>query len=87
MEQQLEMVNPSYEPAPEEEEILELMLAGRDEGEPWGHTTPAHVRESTSVEKGNESYHLRQLKSAGWIEKVARGFYRFVDDPREGNDE
>lgn len=77
------MVNEEYDPAEAEEEILELMKRGRGAGDPWGHTTPAHVRNELGIKQGNESHHLRQLQSAGWIEKVARGFYRFRADPRE----
>lgn len=77
------MVNEDYEPAEAEDRILALMQRGREEGEPWGHTTPAHVREQLDIGDGNESFHLRQLCSAGWIERVARGFYQFVEDPRD----
>jgi DNA-binding MarR family transcriptional regulator len=77
------MVNEAYEPAEMEEEILDLLKNGRGTGDPWGHTTPAHLRNELDIKEGNESYHLRQLESAGWIEKVARGFYRFRADPRE----
>lgn len=79
----VEMVNPGYEPADTEEEILALLKEGRDSGTPWGYTTPAHLRNELGVPEGTESFHLRQLENAGWIERVARGFYRFVDDPRE----
>lgn len=79
------MVNEDYEPGETEEEILELMQQGRDQDEPWGHTTPAHVRKELDVDEGNESFHLRQLRNAGWIRRVARGFYEFVEDPREDN--
>ena len=77
------MVNTNYNPSEPEEEILALLKEGRAEDRPWGHTTPAHVREELEIEEGNESFHLRQLTNAGWIERVARGFYRFVEDPRE----
>jgi hypothetical protein len=77
------MVNEDYEPGEAEEEILTLMKQGRDVGEPWGHTTPAHVRQELDVDEGNESFHLRQLTNAGWIRRVARGFYEFVEDPRD----
>lgn len=79
------MVNESYEPSQTEEEILNLMKEGRNDGEPWGHTTPAHVREELDIDQGNESFHLRQLHNAGWIYRVTRGFYRFAEDPREEN--
>lgn len=76
------MVNENYEPGETEEAILELLKEGRDQNEPWGYTTPAHVRQELGIEEGNEGFHLRQLRNAGWIEKVSRGFYRFVEDPR-----
>jgi len=77
------MVNEQYSPSETEEEILELLKKGRDEGVPWGYTSPGYLRQELDIDEGNESYHLRQLRSAGWIEKLARGFYRFVEDPRE----
>jgi hypothetical protein len=80
---QPQAVNRDYDPADAEEAILDLMREGRDDGAPWGYTTPAHVRETLNIDEGNESFHLRQLQSAGWIRRVARGFYEFVGDPRE----
>lgn len=81
------MVNEEYEPADAEEEILELMRRGRDRGKPWGYTTPAHVREELGIAEGNESFHLRQLDNAGWIKRVVRGLYVFVEDPRDDEKE
>jgi len=77
------MVNENYSPSATEEAILGLLTEGRNEGDPWGYTTPAHLREELNIEEGNESFYLRQLTNAGWIKKEARGFYRFVEDPRE----
>lgn len=77
------MVNPEYTPSEAEEEILELLKEGRDAGQAWGYVTPAYIRQELDIEEGNDSYHLRQLAAAGWIEKEARGLYRFVEDPRE----
>lgn len=77
------MVNEEYSPSQTEEEILSLLKEGRDEGDPWGYTTPAHIRNQLDISEGNESFHLRQLNNAGWIKKVTRGFYRFIEDPRE----
>lgn len=74
------MVNEDHSPSDDEEQILEIMKDGRDAGEPWGHATPVFLKE-----QGVESvdFHIRQLRTAGWIKQVSRGFYRFVDDPRE----
>jgi hypothetical protein len=77
------MVNSDYDPAEAEEAILQLMQQGREEGKPWGYTTPGQVRSELGIDEGNESFHLRQLTSAGWIRRVGRGFYEFVEDPRE----
>jgi hypothetical protein len=81
--QQDNMVNPDYNPTHEEERILELMQEGRESGDPWGHTTPAHIRNELDIDQGNESFYLRQLTNAGWIRRIDRGFYEFVEDPRE----
>lgn len=75
------MVNEDHSPSDEEEEILEIMKDGRDRpGEPWGYATPGFLKE-----QGVDSvdFHLRQLRTAGWIKQVSRGFYKLVEDPRE----
>lgn len=77
-----EMVNEDHKPSDEEDEILTIMKDGRGEGEPWGYTTPRYLRDQ---EIGSVDFHLRRLRDAGWIRKVTRGFYRFVEDPRETN--
>lgn len=77
------MVNEEYNPSAEQDTILQLLTDGRDRGEPWGYITPRHVREQTDLEQDNIGYHLRQLTSAGWVQRVTRGFYVFVEDPRE----
>jgi len=77
------MVNESYTPSDPEEKILDLMTEGRQKQEPWGYTTPAHIRTNLDIQEGNESFYLRQLSNAGWIKKEVRGFYKFVEDPRQ----
>ena len=83
-----EMVNESYEPSEGEERVLEVLKDGCGSGDPWGRVTPLYVREQTGIEKGNVEYYLRQLDTAGWINRVSsRGLYEFVEDPREGGDD
>lgn len=74
------MVNEEHSPSDDEEKILEIMKSGRDEGEPWGYVTPRYLKDQ-DVESVN--FHVRQLRTAGWIKQVSHGFYRFVEDPRE----
>jgi hypothetical protein len=78
-----DMVNEAYEPTEKDEQILDALRAGRDAGDPWGRANPTWLVAETGLEKGNVEYSLRNLRSAGWIERVAKGLYEFVEDPRE----
>lgn len=73
------MVNEDHEPTHEEERILGIMTEGRNEDRPWGYITPnyARLRDISSPD-----YHLDQLKTAGWIKRIATGYYEYVCDPR-----
>lgn len=74
------MVNEEHEPTDDEEQILTILKDGRDRNEPWGYTTPLHLRTQNVA---SVDYHLGQLATAGWIKRDVQGFYRFVEDPRE----
>jgi hypothetical protein len=76
-------MNRGYEPSEDDEAVLAAFKRGRDEGEPWGRATPSWLVEATDLDKGNVEFSLRNLRSAGWIEHVARGCYEFVEDPRD----
>ncbi|WP_339104217.1 type IV toxin-antitoxin system AbiEi family antitoxin domain-containing protein [Haloterrigena salinisoli] len=39
--------------------------------------------DETDLEKGNVEFSLRSLRDAGWIKRVSRGLYEFVEDPRD----
>lgn len=80
---QPEMVNKNYTPTDNDEKVLEVLKDGRNQGEPWGRANPVWVTEQTGLEKGNAEFSLRSLRDAGWIQRVARGLYEFVEDPRE----
>lgn len=82
--QKQRMVNEHYEPNEREEQILELLKEGRESEDPWGRANPMFFRESTSLDKGQVEYALRNLTTAGWIKQLNRGgLYEFVEDPRE----
>jgi len=49
--------------------------------EEW-RANPYLIRQQTGHEKGAVNTALSQLTSAGWVRKVTRGLYEFVDDPR-----
>lgn len=70
------MVNENYEPTDTEEEVLDVLR------EEW-RANPMLIREETSLGKGTINTALSNLTSAGWVLKVTRGLYEFVEDPRE----
>jgi hypothetical protein len=71
------MVNTDFEPTEEEEAILDVFKHDR------GTVNPMYLREATDLGKGSINTALTRLTSAGWVRKVTRGLYEFVEDPRE----
>ena len=82
MELSGQMVNEEYEPSENDELVLEALKEGRDAGAPWGRANPRWLIDETGLEKGNVEFSLRSLRDAGWVRRVARGLYEFVNDPR-----
>ena len=74
--------NRDYDPSDLEVDILAVLKEGRDEGEPWGFANPKRFVERTGARRQYIQRALDNLIAAGWIEKVNRGLYRFVEDPR-----
>lgn len=83
MELSGQMVNEDYEPSDNDELVLDALKDGRDENEPWGRSNPRWLIDETGLDKGNVEFSLRSLRDAGWVRRVARGLYEFVEDPRE----
>ena len=84
---QANMVNENYEPSENDELVLEVLKDGRDRDDPWGRANPRYLIDETGLEKSNVEFSLRSLRSAGGVERSARGLYELVDDPREESDE
>lgn len=80
------MPNENFEPTDDCDQVLDVFKQGRQSGEPWGRANPRYIIDETDFEKPNVEYHLRRLNDAGWIQKVSRGLYEFVADPREDDD-
>jgi len=77
------VVNESYEPTAKDEQVLSALKEGRNSGDPWGRANPRWLIDQTELDKSNVEFSLRSLSNAGWIKRVSRGLYEFVDDPRE----
>ena len=77
------MVNEGYNPAENEEAILDVMKEGRGTGVPWGRVNPLFLREQTGLNKQQVNYALKQLIAAGWVRKLTDGLYELVADPRD----
>ena len=69
------MVNEDNSLSNTEEDVLVVM---REEG----RANPYLIRQRTGHDKGAVNTALSRLTSAGWVRKVTRGLYEFVDDPR-----
>lgn len=70
------MVNERFEPNDREEAVLSVLKVEH-------RANPYLVREQTDLGKGDINTALTRLTSAGWVRKVTRGLYEFVDDPRD----
>jgi len=81
-----DVVNESYEPTEKDERVLNALKDGREQREPWGRANPRWLIDETGLSKSNVEFCLRSLTDAGWVQRVARGCYELVDDPRENND-
>jgi hypothetical protein len=77
------VVNEHYSPDEMEEDILEVLKDGRERGDPWGYTTPSVAAGKIDTRRQYTSQALDNLVTAGWVERIGRGVYRFVADPRE----
>lgn len=68
-------VNENYEPTDNDEVVLDVLKEGR--------ANPLYIREKSELPKQRVNESLQRLQSAGWVERVTRGLYELVDDPRE----
>ena len=73
------MVNEDYEPTEKEEQVLSVFKE-------WGYANPLLIREETGFDKGTINTALTNLRAAGWVRRIVRGFYEYVEDPREQYD-
>ena len=77
------MVNEAFEPNERQESMLNVLKQGREEDEPWGYANPKRFEVELDIRRQYINRALNGLTDAGWVEKVNRGLYRFVEDPRE----
>jgi predicted transcriptional regulator of viral defense system len=72
------MVNENYEPNETEDKVLDFI-----KNEACGRVTNRYVREQTSMPAERVDPALNNLKKAGWVRRLTRGFYEFAEDPRD----
>ena len=70
------VVNENFEPTGQQESVLDVL---KDEQ----RVNPLRVRDVTSIDKQRVNDALSSLVDAGWVRRVNRGLYEFVEDPRE----
>jgi len=76
------VVNEDFAPDERQEQLLAVLVDGRDCGEPWGYATVKRFAEETGLRKQYVNRALNGLLGAGWVERPHRGLYRYVTDPR-----
>jgi hypothetical protein len=82
----IEPMNDDYDPTEAEEAVLDIFKRERDEtGE--SRLNPYYIRQETDLGKGSVNTALSNLRAAGWMQRVTRGLYEFVDDPRQTQDD
>lgn len=72
------MVNEDYEPTDNDDAILSVLVD-------YGMANPYLLREETGLSKGDVNNSLSRLTAAGWVKKITRGLYEFVEDPRSSS--
>ncbi|WP_198292389.1 MarR family transcriptional regulator [Haladaptatus paucihalophilus] len=70
------VVNEEFSPSENQEVVLQVF---KDEQ----RVNPLRIRDVTGLEKQRVNDALGSLVDAGWIRRVNRGLYEFVEDPRE----
>lgn len=70
-------MNREYEPTDQDEQVLSVLREGR--------ANPLYIHEQTGLRKQRINDALQRLTSAGWVEKLTRGLYELVEDPRENS--
>jgi len=66
--------------------ILDALLDGRTEDQPWGRNTPKNLAEELGYSRQHMSTRLNMLEAAGAVHNIGGGVYEFVHDPREERD-
>lgn len=69
------MVNEGYQPNDSDEAVIGVLSVE-------GRANPYLIREQTDLTRATINESLSRLCAAGWVRKVTRGLYEFVEDPR-----
>jgi len=76
-------MNPDHDPSEHEEVVLAVLKR-----QPGNRANTMLIREEAEgLSKQQINVALNQLQAAGWVERVTRGLYDFIGDPRGGEDE
>lgn len=73
----------SLKPEGVDGEILDALLEGRYEDQPWGRNTPSNLAEELGYSRQHMSNRLQMLEVANAVENIGGGVYEFIRDPRE----
>jgi predicted transcriptional regulator of viral defense system len=76
------MVNRDYQPNQHEHDVMDFITA-----EECPRVTNGYVRKQLDKPPERVDPALNNLRKAGWLRRLDRGFYELVDDPRKSSKE
>ncbi|QCC57220.1 MarR family transcriptional regulator (plasmid) [Natrinema thermotolerans] len=68
-----------------DELILDHLLEGRHDDQPWGRNSPQNIAADLDYSRQYIQNRLKMLQAADYVENLGGGVYEFRKDPREAD--
>lgn len=66
-----------------DESILDHLLEGRADDEPWGRNSPQNIADDLEYSRQYIQNRLKMLQAASYVENIGGGVYEYREDPRK----
>lgn len=63
-----------------DQRILNSLLAGRDEGQPWGRNLPKNLSQELDYSRQYVQNRLQMLSAAGLVTNIGGGLHEITDE-------
>ena len=68
-----------YRPRTLDEDILRLMLDGRETGDPWGRHAPTLIADELDYTNQHVAQRMQLLAASGYLTRMCRGVYEITE--------